>query len=489
MKISIYFYIFFYIFKQCLNYIVYPLKVFDKFDRIENLLSFDSTYTTLEVGTPPQKVDFYFSLNHTKVNLTDTGCKNMKTNINLFNRNNSSTFQNVYELDKEYQTNNTKFLVIDSIYFHYNINLTKILKVNEYPLYYSSDITNNNIRLCGNIGLSIKQYEMYGSEPYQIKYYTDYIKSYGADQNDDFSFYHCNGQDFLAYGIFLHLEFKNIFKDVKNIAYTHPMTRKHSFIFHWEISMKEFYYNNKHFKDNVIFELNPLFELIVGTNDYGENIKNDYFNSYINKQICKMEEIKNYMIFECDANRFDVKDIKKFPKLYMSNFDLHHIFELTGEELFIKINDKYYFKIVFPLKNLEPNRWIIGKIFFRKYFAIFSPANRLIGFYINPNNGKVNKKQTKKEEKVVDQVNANESSFTKDIIKYIKIFIFALIFTGLGLLLGKRIFFKRAKRANELEDDYYQYDNNVNKSDKNIDQKKKIKNNISIEMNSKLGIK
>ena len=488
MKINIYSYIFFYIFKQSLNYVIYPLKVFDEFNRIENLLSFDSTYTTLEVGTPPQKVDFYFSLAHTKVNLTDTGCKNMQTNTNLFNRNNSSTFQNVYKLDKEYQTNNTKFLVIDSIYFHYNINLTKILKVNEYPLYYSSNITNDNIKLCGNIGLSIKQYEMYGKEPYQIKYYTDYIKSYGADQNDDFSFYHHNGQDFLIYGVFLHLEFKDLFKDVKNIAYTHPMTRKHSFIFHWEISMKEIYYDNKHFKDNIIFELNPLFELIVGTNDYGENIKNDFFNSYINTQICKIEENKNYEIFACDANKFDIKDIKKFPKLYMSNTDLHYIFELTGEELFIKINNKYYFKIIFPLKNLEPKRWIIGRIFLRKYFVMFSPANRLIGFYIN-NSRKYNKKQIKQEAKVVEQVNSNDSSFTKDIIKYIKIIFFALIFIGVGLLLGKRIFFKRAKRANELEDDYYQYDSNANINDKNSEIKENKKNNIIIEMNSKLGIK
>ena len=119
---------------------------------------------------------------------------------------------------------------------------------------------------------------------------------------------------------------------------------------------------------------------------------------------------------------------------------------------------------------------------------MFSPANRLIGFYINPNNGKINKKQAKKEEKVIEQDNANETPFTKDIIKYIKIFVFAIIFTGLGLLLGKRIFFKRAKRANELEDDYYQYDTDGNKSDKRVEQKENKKNNISIEMNSKLGI-
>jgi len=32
--------------------------------------------------------------------------------------------------------------------------------------------------------------------------------------------------------------------------------------------MKEVYYNNVHSKENIYFELNPLFELILGTNDF-----------------------------------------------------------------------------------------------------------------------------------------------------------------------------------------------------------------------------
>ena len=53
----------------------------------------------------------------------------------------------------------------------------------------------------------------------------------------------------------------------------------------------------------------------------------------------------------------------------------------------------------------------------------------------------------------------------------------------MGLIIGKKIFAMRKKRANELIDDYYQYDT----------QQKDIKNenlsNTNIEMNSKLGLK
>ena len=48
------------LYKQNLAYVVLPLKTLDKFDKIDNLLSFNSTYTTINIGIPNQQVDFYF---------------------------------------------------------------------------------------------------------------------------------------------------------------------------------------------------------------------------------------------------------------------------------------------------------------------------------------------------------------------------------------------------------------------------------------------
>ena len=87
--------------------------------------------------------------------------------------------------------------------------------------------------------------------------------------------------------------------------------------------------------------------------------------------------------------------------------------------------------------------------------------------------------------KIIDEINKNKNGnyFTKDLLGYIKIIIIALIFTIVGLIIGKKIFALRKKRANELVDDYYQYDS----------EKKDIKNDnltsANIEMNSKLGLK
>ena len=241
--------------------------------------------------------------------------------------------------------------------------------------------------------------------------------------------------------------------------------------------MKEVYYNNIHFKNKVIFELNPLFELIIGTNDYKNSIQKDFFDFYINKKICLINEMKGYNNFECDPDKFGINDIQKFPTLFMYNLDINHIFEMNGTELFFKLNNKYYFKVVFSLESHELNKWTIGKIFFRKYPTIFSSTNRLIGFYIKPNEGIVNDNQNI--ERVEDSKDGQADSSL-----YIKIIIIALIFTCLGLYIGKRLFFQRKKKANELTDDYYEYDTEDNK-----DIKKEDKNNksfTSIEMKSKL---
>ena len=105
-----------------------------------------------------------------------------------------------------------------------------------------------------------------------------------------------------------------------------------------------------------------------------------------------------------------------------------------------------------------------------------------MGFYINK---EIKNENEKKEQKIIDEINKNKSGnyFTKDIFGYIKIIIIALIFTIVGFIIGKKIFAMRKKRANELMDDYYQYES------KKIDIKKDYLPSTNIEMNSKLGLK
>lgn len=439
-KINFYF-LFFYLIKQYLNYLVFPLEVSEKFDKIENLLSFNSTYSTLEMGTPPQKVDFYFYMTHSKMYITNIGCKN----THLYNLSIESSTLNVIG-DLQYDS---RVLFMETLSFYDNINLSKRIEFDEYPLLlvsnFSSDLFDlSEMTLCGDVGLSIAQYQKSDIEMDEFEYYMKYLKTL----NNQFSFFHYNGKDFLINNISLHIEFKDMFKDVQNISWINPIIRDDDL--RWEIYIKEIYYNNVHFKNKITVELNPLFELIIGFNDYKTNIQNDFFNSYINQKICSIIEVNGYNIFECDANKFGINNIKQFPSLKFFISEINHIFKMTGEELFYKLENKYYFNIIFPIKNLESNRWILGKIFMRKYSTAFSPLNRLIGFYIVPNGGEIND-EIEKESK--NDKNGNEN---KTFI-YVLIVVIALIFTGLGLFIGKIIFFPKKRKANELIDDNYEY--------------------------------
>ena len=111
MKLIFYSFIFFYSISICLNYIVYPLEISEELDKIENLLLFDSTYTALQMGNPPQKVNFYFSVNHSKMYISDMGCKN----FNLYNIQNSKTVNILGEIEKDNQTNISRILLMEQL--------------------------------------------------------------------------------------------------------------------------------------------------------------------------------------------------------------------------------------------------------------------------------------------------------------------------------------------------------------------------------------
>jgi len=433
----------FQLFNLCFNYLVFPLNA-NKYDSIENLISFNSTYTTLEMGTPPQKVNFYYYINQSKMYITDNGCK--KTN--LYNISTSTSSLILGDPDKD--NPNSLVILFESLLFNNDTNLNQSMKLDEFPLLVKSNFEEGMFDrgMCGYIGLSIMQYEKYDSEPEEYEYYIKYLLTL----NNYFSFFHYNGKDMLVNSIFLNNEFKEYFKDIKNVSWVNPILRDEKL--HWEINMKEIYYNKVHFKNKVVIELNSLFELIQGINEYKTSIQNDFFNSYINNKICSIIEVGDFNIFECDANKFSINDIKKFPTLNIVNNDISFIFKFVGEELFYKLNDKYYFKIIFPFKDFEPSRWIFGRTFLRKYPTIFSPINRIIGFYINPIDININ-------EEVDGDANGNKddekSWHSNKIVLYLMIILIASIFTCLGLIIGKKIFFQKKRKANELIDDNYEY--------------------------------
>ena len=199
-------FLFLYFIQKSLNYIVYPIKSDLPLDKIENFLSFNSSYTTLEMGRPLQKVDFYFSTNHSKMYITNIDCK--KTN--LFNSELSSSLLIIGEPNLE-DPFNSAIIASDAISFFNNINLTEKIEFEEYYLFYEVDIYKDQTYLCGNIGLSIMKYESIIDLADELDYYLKFIRS----QNNYFSFFNYKGEDFLLM-IFFYI--KNLKMNLKMLS-------------------------------------------------------------------------------------------------------------------------------------------------------------------------------------------------------------------------------------------------------------------------------
>ena len=277
-------YLFLHRFNYSLQYLFYELKTSDNKNNIESLLSFNTTYTNLKIGTPSQEVKFYFTLNNHQISFTnDQSC----SPENSFFPKKSSTFKEAFEIEPRMNNDNNKYIYLDNLTTLNNLNDFPVsIEIEEFP-FYSLDKMNisESTYLCGYIGIAIMQYEIYKPEEEKVRKIYEKLEQYGIKKNEDFAYFNYKGKDYLIYGVSLINQFPQFFQGVKGVEYVHPSTRKNSFDLFWEISMKEVYYNDAHTDSNkyITFEFNPLFEFIVGTNEFRGNIIKDYFQEYFNK--------------------------------------------------------------------------------------------------------------------------------------------------------------------------------------------------------------
>ena len=224
-----------------------------------------------------------------------------------------------------------------------------------------------------------------------------------------------------------------------------------------------FYNNSNKSSDNIVKCVGPssmdgYFRfnsgMIQSSYEYFYLIKKNFFDNFINSKICK--EIifsKSYHTFVCDKKKLDVeKFYKMFPTLYFKNIDLNYIFELNANDLFKEENNNIYFMIL--CNELVSLKWIFGEIFLKKYHFTFNQNDKLIGFY------NINKKNDEKNIFEKDKENISEigKTFIGFILLFISIFILLVEIILAGIWIRKNKFWNnRRKRANELNDDNYDY--------------------------------
>ena len=177
---------------------------------------------------------------------------------------------------------------------------------------------------------------------------------------------------------------------------------------------------------------------IIGTKEYMEFIENNFFNNYIN--ICEKDKIKKdsiniFIIYYCIDNA--KLKLEKFPTLNFKMKSENLTFVFTYKDLFKKIENKYYFLIVFEKFNSYV--WRLGKPLFFKYSFVYNGDSKTIGFYLNKNSIKTEKNNI---------INWN---LELNIVKIFIIVILFLFFVFLVILIsyyfGKKYNFIRKKHA------------------------------------------
>ena len=133
---------------------------------------------------------------------------------------------------------------------------------------------------------------------------------------------------------------------------------------------------------------------------------------------------------------------KKLPNLdlFSNKFGVNITF--TPHDLFVEKDNKLYFYIAYNSHKDED--WGIGTIFMEKYLTVF-------------NNNETMLKILKKSDKDKDIMNKENNYGTIIFIVILGIILSGLIFGFLGVLFGKKIYLQRKKKANELNDDEYDY--------------------------------
>ena len=245
------------------------------------------------------------------------------------------------------------------------------------------------------------------------------------------------------------------------------------FNFPWSISFNKIFLSNKgiesiNIQNNANSIIFPNLGFIIGTSNYRKVVYENYFKSLINEGTCKISKINNinikfglkneiFEIFYCEIKLFEEKYKSLFPKINFQQNDANYIFYFSFYDLFVEIQDRYYFLITFPEEKYSNNNWYLGIPFLRRYQLVFNYDSKTIGFY----NDKIDEYERKSNSNS-NSTEGNTDKNTKDnsnrrLIIEITIIVILVGLIFVSYFVGKKINEKRKKRANELSNDNYEY--------------------------------
>ena len=473
--------ILFFLLKQIIyinNYIVLPIETLKK----ENykLSSYEknspndtiyfeycsSLYTELEIGSPPQKIpmlvkiksnDFIIGsvhpmsrnasstfINKTVYDFSD----NFLNNYDFFNENISSTFSSKYceDREKKYKYDND-FLIAeetcssyDTFYLCENVGMNNKKKFNNMYFDLVRSIKDN---VTGVLGLSL-------FEDYRTKNsFLNILKKNNITDNY-YWFYDFDSPKTEKGKLIIGSTIKDIYSNEYSNKLLSLAKASEGNIY-WNMKFDKVYVKNateeydiKTYNAEFSFDNN----IIVAPYEYREYFKNIVYDLYeegkcLNDTFQGCNDFYSYssewIYFYCKNERNIKEKLKQYilPIEFKSN-EFNNIFELTIDDILIEKDDYIFLRILFQKYG---GNWILGKPFSLKYKFLFNPEKKQIGFYGTT---------------LVDNKETN-NGFLKIFLLILIIIVLSAILVILGVIIGKKIYGMRKKRANEMNDDDYEY--------------------------------
>ena len=165
-------------------------------------------------------------------------------------------------------------------------------------------------------------------------------------------------------------------KDLKKESIIYLKTKKFNFPSKWNIKFDEINYEKNTIEKSidVFFDINILG--IIGTISIEKELNSTFFEDKINKKLCQVSFYKNEKRFYFCNKDVDIKNFKNITFYHKST---DYTFTLTYKDLFVKIEDKYYFLIVYD--NYDNSKLTLGEVFLKKYKMSFNLRENSIFFY------------------------------------------------------------------------------------------------------------
>ncbi len=272
-------------------------------------------YISIKIGSPSQEIKFILTNEDCGFKIGQAKkCIKDKNYLSYYNRNLSSQFnftENYTKRISEFQKGHS---CSDRMEFSTDLSdINNKIFFNDVGFYLGTDTTEE---ICGILGLELNSYKMYCDD---INNIFESLKYNGIIQKQDWIIKYTNKYE----GVFIiSPDITKIIKNYDENKLFKINSERGSSLNSWFVAVDKIYsgennqtINKKTFKA----QINNDLDLIEGGWDYYYHITLTYFEYYIKKSICKLEEIqidmKYYFAIECDKKKLDIEELKKFSEL------------------------------------------------------------------------------------------------------------------------------------------------------------------------------